>query len=84
VASDVQAPVFTLGQFFDEWQAALSASRLGGLRGGTAAAYVNGARFDGDPGAVVLAPHLQIAVSYAPAGGGLVPGPASYAFPAGM
>jgi hypothetical protein len=84
VASDAQAPVFTLGQFFDEWQVALSASRLGGLRAGTVAAYVNGARFDGDPETVVLAPHQQIAVSYAPAGRGLVPGPAAYAFPAGM
>jgi hypothetical protein len=84
VASDVQAPVFTLGQFFDEWQVALSASRLGGLSGGTVAAYVNGARFDGDPETVVLAPHLQIAVSYAPAGRDLVPGPASYVFPAGV
>ena len=84
VASDGQAPVFTLGQFFDEWQVDLSASRLGGLRRGTVAAYVNGVRFDGDPGTVVLAPHLQIAVSYAPAGGSPVPGPASYVFPAGM
>lgn len=79
VSSGAAAPVFTLGQFFDEWQVALSANRLGGLRGKPVAVYLNGVRHDGDPGTVVLAPHLQIAVEY----GGRASVPASYAFPAG-
>lgn len=79
VSSDAAAPVFTLGQFFDEWQVALSAGRLGGLRGEPVIVYVDGARYDGDPRTLVLAPHLQIAVRY----GSGVAGPASYAFPAG-
>ena len=80
VSSDAQAPVFTLGQFFDEWQVPLAEARLGGLGGGTVAAYVNGSRFGGDPGTVVLAPHQEIAVSY---GTEIGPVPAKYAFPAG-
>jgi hypothetical protein len=31
VASDSQRSVYTLGQFFTEWQVALGAGRLGGL-----------------------------------------------------
>jgi hypothetical protein len=81
VSSDDPAPVFTLGQFFDEWQVALAPSRLGGLAGGTVAAYVNGSRFGGDPSAVVLAPHQEIAVSYGTGGPARVP--LKYAFPAG-
>jgi hypothetical protein len=78
VASGDEGPPFTLGQFFDEWQVALAARRLGGLRG-PVGVLVNGSRVDGDPGPVVLAPHQQIAVSY-----GTGPrGPAGYHFPAG-
>jgi hypothetical protein len=82
VSSDDGAPAFTLGQFFDEWQVTLSGERLGGLTGGTVAAYVNGSRMSGDPAAIVLAPHQEIAVSYR-AGGGPIRVPAKYAFPAG-
>jgi hypothetical protein len=71
VSSDEPAPVFTLGQFFDEWQVPL----------GSATAYVNGQPSGGDPAAVVLAPHQEIAVSY---GARLVQRvPRVYAFPAG-
>jgi len=83
VASSDQAPVLTLGQFFDEWQVTLGGGRLGGLRGGTVATYVNGTQVSGDPGAVVLAPHQQIAVSYS-SGGPAGPVPSRYAFPGGM
>jgi aspartate-semialdehyde dehydrogenase len=79
VASDAQAPRFTLGQLFDEWQVALAADRLGGLHGEPIAAHVNGAPVDGDPAAVVLAPHQEIAVS----AGSPVPVPSTYSFPAG-
>lgn len=87
VSSDASAPVFTLGQFFDEWQVALTASRLGGLRNGAVAAYVNGTKVGGDPGDVVLEPHLEIAVSYhsGQSGRPTVPAvPKDYAFPAGI
>lgn len=85
VASPAQAPVFTLGQFFDEWQVTLTGTQLGGLRGGTVTTSVNGTRADGDPGAVVLAPHQQIAVSYSSAGGPVpVPSPSPYTFPGGL
>jgi hypothetical protein len=70
VVSAAQAPVFTLGQFFDEWQVPLTA----------ATAYVNGTQVSGNPGAVVLAPHQEIAVSY---GAGAGSGPARFEFPAG-
>jgi hypothetical protein len=90
VASDASAPVFTLGQFFDEWQVALTASRLGGLANGRVAVYVNGITFYGDPGAVVLKPHLEIAVCYGPDWPGRGPMPTvpavskSYTFPGGV
>jgi hypothetical protein len=78
VACDASAPVFTLGQFFDEWQVPLTG----------ATAYVNGAAYAGDPGTVVLAPHQEILVSYGspPAGGARSAStvPSRYAFPAGM
>lgn len=83
VSSDAGAPTFTLGQFFDEWQVALADGRLGGLRGGTTATYVNGSRLRGDPAALVLAPHQEIAVSYA-ADGHQVRVPRGYAFPPGI
>lgn len=86
VSSDASSPVYTLGQFFDEWQVALTASRLGGLRNGAVAAYVNGTKFGGDPGTVVLKPHLEIAVSYDPgrdARPAVSTVPKDYAFPAG-
>ncbi|HEX6522724.1 MAG TPA: hypothetical protein VF070_22375 [Streptosporangiaceae bacterium] len=83
VSSDAYAPVFTLGQFFDEWQVTLTDGRLGGLDGGTTVAYVNGSRLRGDPAALVLAPHQEIAVSYVADGDqGRLPG--GYTFPAGM
>jgi hypothetical protein len=83
VASDSERSGFTLGQFFDEWQVALTPGHLGGLRVSgydPVAIYVDGSRVAGQPGSVKLTPHLQIAVTYRP---GPVPIPASYAFPAG-
>jgi hypothetical protein len=75
--------VFTLGQFFDEWQVALAREYLGGLRASRydpVAVYLNGSRVAGQPGSVMLTPHLAIAVTYRPGG---VTIPARYAFPAG-
>ena len=83
VDSDCDCRVFTLGQFFDEWQVALAREYLGGLRAlryDPVAVYLNGSRVAGQPGSVMLTPHLAIAVTYRPGG---VTIPASYAFPAG-
>jgi hypothetical protein len=51
-----------------------------------ATAYVNGTPYGGHPGAVVLAPHQEILVSYGPrppAAGSAGRVPSRYAFPAG-
>jgi hypothetical protein len=79
VASDAAAPVFTLGQFFAEWQVALGADRLGGLHGSPVSVFVDGQQAGGDPAAVVLAPHQEIAVSYGNGGA-----ERRYAFPPGV
>jgi hypothetical protein len=71
VASDSQAPSFTLGEFFDEWQVPLT----------NATAFVNGSPQSGDPGAVVLAPHQEIAVAFGSPAAGI---PRRYTFPGGV
>jgi hypothetical protein len=83
VESDSDESVYTLGQFFDEWQVTLTSEHLGGLRTSRyypVAVYLNGSRVAGQPGSVMLTPHLQIAVTYRPGSAAI---PASYAFPAG-
>jgi hypothetical protein len=71
VAADATAPRFTLGEFFDEWQVPLS----------NASAFVDGSRYSGDPGAIVLVPHQEIAVTF----GSPAPSIAdTYAFPPGV
>jgi hypothetical protein len=80
VTSDSDQDVFTLGEFFDEWQVPLAAGRLGGLRAAPVTVYMDGARAAGPPGSVLLTPHLQIAVTCRP---GAARVPASYSFPAG-
>jgi hypothetical protein len=80
VTSNSDQSVFTLGQFFDEWQVALTRGRLGGLRAAPVAVYLDGSPVAGPPGSVLLTPHLQIAVTYRP---GAAEVPSAYAFPAG-
>jgi hypothetical protein len=88
VTSNSDQSVFTLGQFFAEWQVPLSPRRLGGLRlGGLRASrsapvsvYLDGSPVAGPPGSVLLTPHLQIAVTYRP---GPAPVPSAYTFPGG-
>ncbi|MGA5298338.1 hypothetical protein ACPCHT_00335 [Nucisporomicrobium flavum] len=84
VESPVQA-TFTLGQFLTEWQVSAGADHLGGLRAGgdrLFRAYVDGTPVEGDPSAIVLAEHQEIALVYGTAAQHAGP-PASYAFPAG-
>ena len=62
---------------------ALNPRYLGGLRAfrdDPVGVYLNGSRVAGQPGSVMLTPHLAIVVSYRP---GSVAIPARYAFPAG-
>jgi hypothetical protein len=83
VTANSDQSVFTLGQFFAEWQVPLSRGRLGGLRASPSApvaVYLDGSPVAGAPGSVLLTPHLQIAVTYRPGPG---PAPSAYAFPAG-
>jgi hypothetical protein len=70
IASDSPAPRYTLGEFFDEWQVPLA----------NATAFVDGSAQSGDPDAVVLAPHQEIAVMFGSASAGM---PDKYAFPPG-
>jgi hypothetical protein len=69
---------FSLAQFFAEWQVVLSASQLVGLRttnGVELLAYVNGQQVPGNPGALILHDHDQIALVY---GAAPNPIPSSY------
>jgi hypothetical protein len=80
VTSNSDQDVFTLGQFFDEWQVPLTRGRLGGLRAAPVTVYLDGSRVAGPPGSVLLTPDLQITVTYRP---GSARVPAAYPFPAG-
>lgn len=78
----VESPVqkdFTLGQFFKEWQVPLSAQCVGTHCGGVST-YVNGKAVSGDPAAVVLGAHQEIALVV-----GSKPAtiPSRYSFPQG-
>jgi hypothetical protein len=85
----IEAPTpnksYTLGQVFDEWNVMLSATALGGLKTDathTLTAYINGKPQAGEPAAIELTPHRQIALVYGPKDA-KVKVPAAYAFPAG-
>jgi hypothetical protein len=69
--SDSAAPTFTLGDFFDEWQVPLA----------NATAFVDGSLRDGDPAAIVLAPHQEITVAFGSPGVSIQD---KYAFPGGV
>ncbi len=83
VTSNSDQSVFTLGQFFAEWQVALAPRHLGGLpapRAEPVTVYLDGSPVAGSLGSVLLTPHLQIAVTYRTGASAV---PATYAFPAG-
>lgn len=68
----IESPVvrtFTLGQFFLEWRVALARGVLGGLREGAGrhvVACVDGRLWRGDPAAIPLRAHEEIALGYGP------------------
>ncbi|MHB9863618.1 hypothetical protein [Streptomyces sp. YIM S03343] len=76
---------FTLAQFMTEWNVALTAHNIGGLKAGNGKelhVYVNGKDYSGNPGAIKLGSHQEIAIVYGSAGQKTtVPG--SYNFPSG-
>ncbi len=73
---------FTLGQFFQEWGVHLDGSCVGGYcePGARIVVFLNGKRHRGDPAAIGLASHEEIALVI-----GTPPTsvPSTYAFPAG-
>ncbi|NUW37230.1 hypothetical protein HTZ77_38370 [Nonomuraea sp. SMC257] len=67
VEPHTKGEVFTLGQLFKQWGVTLSATQIGSLRAGagrTLAAEVNGVPVTGDPAAIVVKAHEQIALVY--------------------
>ncbi|MFD5465640.1 YrzE family protein [Kitasatospora sp. NPDC127059] len=87
----VESPVsadFTLGQFLTEWQVSVSADHLGGLRTDathTLTAYVDGKPVAGDPAAIRLNAHDEIALVYGTAAeNASVTVPSDYAWPSGL
>jgi hypothetical protein len=77
---------YSLGQLFAEWNVRLDATDLGGLRAGTGrtlTAYVDGRKQTGDPAAIALTPHREIALVYGSATA-KTRVPSTYAFSQGL
>lgn len=82
VESTSAAQRFVLGQAFTEWRVKLTPTALGGLTvdgKNTLTAYVDGKKWTGDPAAIELKPHREIALVYGPADQ-KISVPSSYAF----
>lgn len=85
----IESPVkknFTLGEFMTEWNVPISKDALGPLKTGGGRelrVYVNGRQQTGDPAALVLAAHDEIAIVYG-APGDKVKVPMSYNWPEGL
>jgi hypothetical protein len=85
----IESPVkkdFTLGEFMTEWNVPISKDALGSLKTGGGKdlrVYVNGKARTGDPAALKLAAHDEIAVVYG-AAGDKVHVPVSYNWPEGL
>ncbi|MDB5195586.1 MAG: hypothetical protein JWO84_770 [Parcubacteria group bacterium] len=77
---------FTLGQFFDIWGVRLTDTCLGGYCSdatNTLAFYVKGAPYTGDPRAIELTEHEEVAVVYGTASEMPTSTPSTYSFPEG-
>lgn len=73
---------YILGQLFNEWNVRLNQSGIGGLAAGGGqplSAYVNGRKVEGNPAAVPLQDHAEIALVYGPQNAPANP-PATYNF----
>lgn len=85
IESPVQAE-FTLGEFMTEWNVPISKAALGPLKVGGGKelhVYVNGKEQTGDPAALKLAAHDEIAIVYG-APGDKVQVPSSYSWTGGL
>jgi hypothetical protein len=87
----VESPVkvdFSLGQFMTQWQVSMAADHIGGLKVDathTLTAYVNGNKKSGDPAAIIMGAHDEIALVYGTATeNSSVKVPGSYAWPSGL
>jgi hypothetical protein len=84
----VESPVkrsFTLGQVFTEWNVALDATRVGGYStsdGHSLTVFVDGRVVTGNPAAIVLADHEDIAIVYTKPGQ-TATAPAAFSWPSG-
>jgi hypothetical protein len=77
---------YTLAQVFSEWNVRLTPTQIGGLTTDathTLTAYVDGKQQTGDPAAIQLTPHREIALVYG-AAGAKPQVPSSYKFPEGL
>jgi hypothetical protein len=77
---------FTLGQFFDIWGVKFTQDSIGGYTatgGKTLKIYSNGTLYQGDPRALTLQAHQEIAVVYGTDKDAPQSIPSSYAFPPG-
>jgi hypothetical protein len=85
----IESPVkgtFSLGQFLTEWQVSVAADHLGGLTATgdkTLKAYVNGKAVTGDPAAIIMHAHDEIALVYGTAAEQQHV-PSSYTFASGL
>ena len=75
VEPSVTGHTFTLGEYFDVWGQPLTSNNVAGNQGDVTV-YVDGARYFGDPRAIVLAAHQQITLEV-----GTRAAPPVYAFP---
>ena len=85
VESPVKVP-FSLGQFMTEWDVALTADSIGGLKaegGKQLVAYVNGKRYSGNPAGIIFQAHQEIALVYGTAAQQADP-PSGYEWPEGL
>jgi hypothetical protein len=85
----IESPVkadFTLGEFMTEWNVPLTKDTIGTFKAGGGKelhVYVNGKEQTGDPAAIKLAAHAEIAIVYG-APSQKVAVPASYKWPQGL
>ncbi|HKV50081.1 MAG TPA: hypothetical protein VJO52_02675 [Gemmatimonadaceae bacterium] len=76
VEPSVTGHTFTLGEYFDVWGEPLTSSNVAGHQG-PVTVYIDGARYVGDPRAIVLSAHQQITLEV-----GTRVAPPVYNFPA--
>lgn len=65
IEPSVTGHTFTLGEYFDIWGEPLTSGNVAGNQGAVTV-YVDGARYFGDPRAIVLAAHQQITIEVGP------------------